>query len=121
MASKTILLTGFGPFPGIPFNASGLLVPRIARAARARFPGLTIATAILPTEWRRGPARAASAINRAAPDIAIHFGVSPKAHGFVIERRGVNACLPSADGAGLMPPLALLEPNGPARRAVTLP
>ena len=117
----TLLLTGFGPFPGIPVNASGLLVPRIARAARARFSALTVATAILPTEWQRGPARMEAAIARAQPDIAIHFGVSPRASGFVIERFGVNACMASADGAGRLPPLALLDPQGPARRAVTLP
>ena len=117
----TVLLTGFGPFPGIPVNASGLLVPRLARAARKRFPGVTINALVLPTEWLRGPARVRAAIARNAPDIAIHFGVSPQAHGFVIERRGVNACSSAADGAGRLPPLAVLDPDGPERLASTLP
>ena len=34
----TILVTGFGPFPGAPFNPTGPLVKRLARLRR---PGLT--------------------------------------------------------------------------------
>ena len=119
--TRTVLLTGFGPFPGIPVNASGLLVPRLAKAARARFPGVRITTAIVPTEWRRGLAAAAAALRRAEPDIVLHFGVSQRAEGFVIERRGVNACVTTADGAGHLPPLTLLDPHGPAEIAATLP
>jgi pyroglutamyl-peptidase len=98
-----------------------LLAPRIGRAARGRFPGHTIATLVLPTEWARGPSRVAAAVARIKPDIAIHFGVSPLAKGFVIERRGVNACVATPDGAGHLPSLAVLDPDGPGLRAVTLP
>lgn len=115
------MITGFGPFPGVAVNATGVLVPRLVRAARRRFAGVVFHSAILPTEWVRGPARAREAYERAAPDIAIHFGVSGRAKGFVIERRGVNVCVQSADGAGEMPPLAVLDRQGPKRRAVTLP
>jgi pyroglutamyl-peptidase len=118
---RTILLTGFGPFPGIPVNASGLLVPVFGRAARKRFPDLSIKTLVLPTEWQRGPARVAAAIERIKPDVAIHFGVSPKAHGFVVERRGVNTCMATADGAGELPVVPHLDADGPGRLAVTLP
>src|SRR5262249_6131560 len=31
---RTILVTGFGPFPRAPFNPTAALVPRLARAAR---------------------------------------------------------------------------------------
>ncbi len=117
----SVLITGFGPFPGVAVNASGMLVPRLARAARRRFVGVHVHTAILPTEWGRGPARARAAHERASPDISIHFGVSGRAQGFVIERRGVNVCLHTEDGAGKLPPLDVLDPNGPKRRAVTLP
>jgi pyroglutamyl-peptidase len=119
--TPTILLTGFGSFPGVAVNASGLLVTRVARAARRRFPNSTITTLVLPTEWQRGPQRVKAAIARAQPDIAIHFGVSSEARGFVIERRGVNACAAMPDGAGHLPALALLEPDGPPQRSSTLP
>ncbi len=119
--TANILITGFGPFPGVAVNATGLLVPRLASVARRRFAGVVIHSAILPTEWGRGPARALCAHERATPDVSIHFGVSGRAQGFVIERRGVNACLQTEDGAGHLPPLAVLDPAGPKRRAVTLP
>jgi pyroglutamyl-peptidase len=117
----TLLLTGFGPFPGIPVNASALLVARLARAARARFSGVTVRSAIVPTEWGRGPARARAALESSGADVAIHFGVSARAKGFVIERRGENACVAAPDGVGELPPLGVLDPAGPARRPVTLP
>ena len=119
--ARTILLTGFGPFPGVPINASTALVGRIAAIGRPRHPTVTIATATLPTEWQRGPARAAAFITRLRPHIVIHFGVSAGARGFVIERCGTNACLAYADAAGNLPPLAVLDPKGPASRPVTLP
>ena len=117
----SILITGFGPFPGVEVNASGVLVARLARTARRRFPGVSVHSAILPTEWRRGLARAQGALDRMQPDIAIHFGVSPKAQGFVIEQRGVNSCQTLADGAGHLPPLDVLDAVGPKARASTLP
>lgn len=117
----SILITGFGPFPGVPINASGLLVARLARTARRHFPDARIHSAVLPTQWLRGPALARSAMTRAQPDIAIHFGVSSKAQSFVLEECGVNACLLSVDEAGALPPLSHLEPEGPAHRLTTLP
>ena len=119
--TPSVLITGFGPFPGVAVNASGMLVPRLARAARRRFASVAVHTAILPTEWGRGPARARAAYERASPDISIHFGVSGRAEGFVIERCGLNVCVQTEDGAGYLPALAVLDPAGPVRRAVTLP
>lgn len=117
----TLLLTGFGPFPGVPVNASAALVANLAPTARKAHPGVNVQTAILPTQWQLGPAQARAAIARLKPDIAIHFGVSERASGFVIERAGANACLAIADAAGHLPTLAVLDPVGPHERQATLP
>jgi pyroglutamyl-peptidase len=117
----TILLTGFGPFPGVVVNASAALVARVAISARRRWPEVVFHTATLPTEWARGPKRARMIIARTQPDIILHFGVSGRASGFVIETRSANQCVAEADGAGHLPPLALLETDGPKLRRVTLP
>lgn len=119
--TQKVLITGFGPFPRVPVNASGALVGRLAVAARRRFPGAVISSAVLPTEWWRGPRRAESALLRARPDVAIHFGVSSRAEGFVIERRALNVCESSPDGAGELPLAELLDPGGPKQRGSTLP
>ena len=119
--TQTLLLTGFGPFPGVPVNASGELVARLGPAARKAHPGLKVHTTTLPTVWLLGPDHARAAIERIRPDIVIHFGVSAQATGFVIERAGTNACAAIADAGGELPRLAVLDINGPDQRCTTLP
>ena len=116
-----ILLTGFGPFPTVAANATSVLVPRIAAAAQAVFPGTRIAHRILPTEWRSGLLLAETLYRDLQPSIALHFGVSGRATGFEIETRGRNRCSPSQDAAGLLPALACLNPAGPEYLACSVP
>jgi pyroglutamyl-peptidase len=122
MTPKTrVLLTGFGPFPGVPLNASGRLARDLARAARTRFASIDVTSLQVPTQWLRGPRMVAAALTRLRPGLVLHFGVSSKADGFVIERRGANVCRPDADGAGQLPPFARLEPGGPTSRRASVP
>ena len=83
MASSrpVLLLTGFGPFPRVPVNATSLLVPRIAEAADKAFAGIGVVCEIIPTEWRAGLARVEGLYAEHRPLIAIHFGVSGRATG----------------------------------------
>lgn len=98
-----VLVTGFGPFPGVPVNATMRLVPTLADAGRRAFPDVVFSTMLLATEWERAPARALEAMHELAPDLVLHFGVSSRARGFEIETRAVNACQASADAAGAYP------------------
>ena len=116
-----ILLTGFGPFPGVAANATSVLVPRIAAAAAQAFPGAGVECHILPTEWETGLARISELYDRLRPGVALHFGVAGRATGFEIETRGRNHCAQSKDAAGCLPPLACLTPEGPEYLAATLP
>ncbi len=50
---STVLLTGFGPFPGVPSNTSADLVKKVVRLARRTLPEFHFAAAVLPTEWTR--------------------------------------------------------------------
>lgn len=117
----SVLLTGFGPFPGVEMNASARLVRRLAARARRRFPDYRVATAILPTEWEDGPTRLARHLARARPLLALHFGVSREARGFVIETQGRNACHDSTDAKGRHPPKSQLDDHGPETRPARLP
>lgn len=116
-----ILLTGFGPFPSIPANATSVLVPHLAAAAADVFPGTTIVHEILPTEWSAGLARAGALYRQHRPALALHFGVSSRASGFEIETRGRNYCSASLDAAGLLPELDRLSPDGPEFLPASLP
>lgn len=117
---STILLTGFGPFPGVPINVSADLVRRTARVARRAFPALHFLSSVLPTEWRRAPMLVATLHERYRPILALHFGVASGAQGLRLEVRAENVCRASRDAAGMLPPADKLCADGPAERRATI-
>lgn len=116
-----VLLTGFGPFPGVPVNATMHLVPMLADVAPRAFPGVQFSTLVLATEWETAPARMRTVLSDLAPDLVLHFGVSGRARGFEIETRARNACQFSADAAGLYPAGPHLAPEADTVLRATLP
>jgi pyroglutamyl-peptidase len=109
----TILLTGFGPFPGVPENASARLVPKLADLAARRFPGHRVVARLLPTEWAAGPDRIAAIYAREKPRLALHFGVSAEADGFVIETLARNIGSRTKDAKGASCGSQVLLEDGP--------
>ena len=87
----TVLITGFGPFPTVPVNATMRLVPELAQAAARRFAGVRIASAVLATEWVAAPRQLDALLAETEPDLVLHFGVSWRARGFEVEARAHNA------------------------------
>lgn len=101
-ARPVILLTGFGPFPGVKANATAALVPELAEAASRALGGWRIVAEVLPTEWQAGPVQLGHLLERHRPAVALHFGVSSRATGFEIEARARNAASVSVtDAAGV--------------------
>ena len=120
-APLRLLLTGFGPFPGIPINASAVLVSAIAeRMARSRL-DIDLRTAVLPTEWKAGPAELQLVIKDFRPDIALHFGVASEAIGFRIETMAENARNRLADACGHVPRRRMISATAPERLLATFP
>ena len=117
----TVLLTGFGPFPSVPVNATMMLVPRLAEAATTLFPATCFVTAILPTEWTAAPRRVDGLLATHRPDLVVHFGVSSRARGFEIEIRGRNACALAPDATGQIPNGVHIDTTGPSLRPSRLP
>jgi pyroglutamyl-peptidase len=116
-----MLLTGFGPFPRVPVNATSILVPKICEAATKAFPDVRVIGEILPTEWTAGPARAAELYAAHRPLLAIHFGVSHRATGFAIEARGRNHCAATPDASGALPASMCVSAHGPKYLPTGLP
>jgi pyroglutamyl-peptidase len=85
-----VLLTGFGPFPTVPRNATQWLVPHVAAHARRVFPDIHVEPVIVPTSWDDAPRLIADLVEAIDPDIALHFGVSGRAKGFELETRAFN-------------------------------
>lgn len=118
---SVILLTGFGPFPGAPRNASSELIEQLARFAGRRLPGYAVHAETLPTEWQAGPARLDELLREFDPVIALHFGVSHRARGFVVETRAHNSRDDVCDACGAAPDAAAIAENGPGILPATLP
>ncbi len=119
--NATVLITGFGPFPGVPDNATARLVPLLADAVKERWPRLRIVSEILPTEWQTAPPRVAAILDAHRPRLALHFGVAKTAIGFEIELQGRNRCRLAADAAGHVPAAERLLEEGADAHATNLP
>lgn len=101
-----ILVTGFSAFPGAPVNSTERLVAEL----RDRLPELaaagSIATAVLDVDYGKLPEALRRLAAAEQPDIAIHFGLSAAASGFVLERLARNAYGGKPDNAGHIPAAA---------------
>lgn len=86
-----LLLTGFGSFPGVADNASATLVEQLAIATR-KLSGVHVTTQVLAVDWEAAPRQVATLIAAESPDIILHFGVSRRATGIVIESTAHNVC-----------------------------
>ncbi|HXV12554.1 MAG TPA: pyroglutamyl-peptidase I [Burkholderiales bacterium] len=113
-----VLVTGFEPFGGDPVNASLEAVRRLP----PRLGSLEIATAELPTSYRRVLAALEAAIENAAPRIVLCVGEAAERSALCVERVAVNiqgARIPDNDGQ--QPVDAPVVPGGPAAYLSTLP
>ncbi len=97
-----IAVTGFGPFPGVPFNASERLIQDIAETRPRGIPAPLVTTTALPTDWRRALTELRALTAELRPDIFVHLGVSSRARGFVIETRAYNQTSGRADCLGAL-------------------
>jgi pyroglutamyl-peptidase len=118
---RKIVLTGFGPFPGVADNATATLVPCLAAAARELYPQHEVISEILPTEWNRAPARLRALLAEGNVALMLHFGVVQDATGFRLERVGRNIQAPRQDAAGELPASACVIDDGPAELTSTWP
>ncbi len=118
---RTVLVTGFGPFPGVPVNASADLALRLVRLARQRHRHVRFVAAVLPVSWHGAPLRLAHLIERHQPFVALHVGVSPRAEGFVLETVARNRTAPRADHRARAPAARRLVLGGADAHRVTLP
>jgi pyroglutamyl-peptidase len=116
-----LLLTGFGPFPGIAVNASAALVDELARRLEPFRAEIALRAEVLPTEWLAGPLALERLLAETRPHIALHFGVASQVAGFRLETRAENEAQLHADALGLMPVFERLSLRGPAQLRTTLP
>lgn len=108
--AQRVLVTGFGPFPGVPVNPSAALAEAGVRHLRQH--GQVAAEAhILMTDWEAGPQGLVSALNEMRPTHLIMLGVSHRAATLCIETLARNA-MESVDVSGRHPATERIEHGG---------
>jgi pyroglutamyl-peptidase len=114
-----LLVTGFGPFPGIALNPSGEIARRVAAAPRWRLIGVEGEALVLPTAYSSIAGVLASTLRQGGYDAVLMIGVAGRAKRIRIERRAANrASILSPDANGRRR-TGLALGAGPAHRVVT--
>lgn len=116
-----ILVSGFGPFPGVPENPAGRIV-RLLRDRAWRPDGADLDWALLPTTWDGAVATLSEAIEAARPDAVLAVGVATGAEGFRVETLAHNRIAAErTDAAGAVHPAGPIDANGPPFVSSTAP
>lgn len=124
LASDTrpaVLLTGFGPFPGVDENASGRLVEALAHVVAKRFPQKRIVAHVLPTQWAAAPVLLGRLYDTHNPMLVLHFGVTQGVTGFSIETQAQNKQGPHGDAIGALPRSPVMSAKGKTILPVSIP
>jgi pyroglutamyl-peptidase len=99
--SLRILITGFGPFPGAPFNPTMPLVDRLTDLRRPAFDGVALSSHIFHVTYQTVDRELPELIAERRPQALLMFGLASRTSYLRIETRARNAVtthLPDADG-----------------------
>ena len=99
-----ILITGFGPFPGAPFNPTQPLVARLVRLRRPALGDLELSGHIFPVTYQAVDRALPDLLSRRRPQALLMFGLASRTPYVRIETRACNAVTtlwPDADHARL--------------------
>lgn len=111
---RTILITGFTPFPGAPENPTAELVKWVQDNKVSVPNGVRLEARLLPTEFEASFAELKAALAEIRPDALLEFGLSAKATGFALEciaRNEMASTLP--DNSGFKPEDIYIEGTAP--------
>jgi pyroglutamyl-peptidase len=116
-----VLLTGFGPFPGAPFNPSAALATALARRRRPALARIERAAHVFATTYASVDRDLPKLIAQ-KPDIVLMFGLASSRRHPCIETRARNAVsLLSPDADGHRPQHGVIALRGPAARTGNAP
>jgi pyroglutamyl-peptidase len=118
----TILITGFGPFPGAPFNPTEPLVEALARRRHPSFADVRRATHVFRVSYEAIDKELPALIEREAPDALVMFGLAARSKHVRIETRARNVlsrALPDVNGR--IACTSAIVPGGPATLPLRAP
>jgi pyroglutamyl-peptidase len=109
-----VLITGFGPFPGAPFNPSAALAKALTRRRRPALAGIERLLHVFATTYASVD-RDLPKLFAQKPDIVLMFGVAGRRRHLCIETRARNAVsLLFPDASGHRPRHGVIKLHGPA-------
>jgi len=118
--SVTVLITGFGPFPGASFNPTGALVEILARQPRVQAGTRRIAH-VFTTSYDTVDRELPALIARERPAALVMFGLAQRTRHVRIETLARNTLSRvHADVAGVLPK-ATIAADGPAMLKLPAP
>ena len=110
----TVLIAGFGPFPGAPFNPTAALAKSLARRRRPALGGIDRIAHVFPTSYAAVERELPDLIARHRPGLVLLFGLAPRTPHLRIEARARNRrSTLFADVDGMHPSMAI-RAGGPA-------
>lgn len=120
--TRTILITGFTPFPTAPENPTEVLIEMVRQGEIATPEGVAVSAHVLPVEYEASWARLEELIAQVKPQTLVSFGLSAKATGFTLERLARNEIEATRpDNSGARPVASEILDNGQATLATGLP
>jgi pyroglutamyl-peptidase len=120
----TLLVTGFGPFPGAPFNPSSALIAMLGGAAVRRFErlGVRLTTARLPVVFADVPGALKALLAQTTPDAVLHIGLAGRRKKLGVEKQGRNRLTRLfPDAARALPASRHVTAHAPDFRRARLP
>src|SRR4051812_16548740 len=113
----TVLITGFGRFPGAPFNPSGPLARAVAKRRRPAFAELRRVLHIFETSYAAVDRDLPRLLAQHRPDIVLMFGLAGRTPHLRIETRARNArTILFPDVTGFRPSERVIVPGKLAQR-----
>jgi pyroglutamyl-peptidase len=86
-----ILVTGFGPFPGAPYNPTQPLVARLTKLRRPAFADVELSSHIFPVTYKVVDRELPLALEQHKPHALLMFGLASRTGYVRIETRARNA------------------------------
>jgi len=120
--SLTVLITGFGPFPGAPFNPTQPLARELARRRHPAFANVRRLAHVFRVSYEAVDRDLPALLASERPDALIMFGLATRARHVRVETRARNAltrALP--DVGGHLPLSGTILAGGPAALPLRAP
>src|SRR5262249_2980588 len=120
--TATILITGFGPFPGAPFNPTEPLAVELARRRHPAFANVRRVAHVFRVSYEAVDRELPALIARDKPQPVVMFGLAVSTKHVRIETRARNVrtrVVPDADGQ--IPLTAAIVPGAPMALSLRAP